>query len=132
MLLAFALFGAFTVGAALSRWQWLAMLLLVGSGFFLTTAFSTLNSLVQEMAPDALRGPRALDLRPRLPRRRAGRQPAWPACSCAAPARPRVMAVYSAAAARGGRRCSLVARLPRAAARCERQPGRLNRGGVAA
>ena len=32
------------------------MLLLVGAGFFLTTAFSTLNSLVQEMAPDALRG----------------------------------------------------------------------------
>ena len=32
------------------------MLLLVGAGFMLTTAFSTLNSLVQEMAPDALRG----------------------------------------------------------------------------
>ena len=32
------------------------MVLLVGSGFMLTTAFSTLNSLVQEMAPDALRG----------------------------------------------------------------------------
>jgi MFS family permease len=28
----------------------------VGSGFTLTSAFSTLNSLVQEMAPDALRG----------------------------------------------------------------------------
>ncbi len=56
MLQAFALFGAFTMGAALSRWQWLSMLLLVGSGFCLTTAFSTLNSLVQEMAPDALRG----------------------------------------------------------------------------
>jgi predicted MFS family arabinose efflux permease len=49
-------FGAFTVGASFSRWQWLTMTLLVGSGFFLTTAFSTLNSLVQEMAPDALRG----------------------------------------------------------------------------
>ena len=56
MLIAYALFGAITVAAALSRWQWLSMLLLVGSGFFLTTAFSTLNSLVQEMAPDALRG----------------------------------------------------------------------------
>ena len=56
MLHAFALFGAITAAAALSRWQWLSMLLLVGSGFFLTTAFSTLNSLVQEMAPDALRG----------------------------------------------------------------------------
>ncbi len=56
MLLAFALFGAVTIGASLSRWQWLSMTLLVGSGFFMTTAFSTLNSLVQEMAPDALRG----------------------------------------------------------------------------
>jgi len=32
------------------------MALLVGSGLTLTTAFSTLNSLVQEMAPDPLRG----------------------------------------------------------------------------
>jgi len=56
MLLAFAAFGVLTVGAALSRWQWLSMPLLVGTGFMLTTAFSTLNSLVQEMAPDALRG----------------------------------------------------------------------------
>ena len=56
MLVAYALFGAFTIGATQSRWQWLSMLLLVGSGFFLTTAFSTLNSLVQEMAPEALRG----------------------------------------------------------------------------
>jgi MFS family permease len=56
MLLAFAAFGILTVGAALSRWQWLSMLLLVGTGLMLTTAFSTLNSLVQEMAPDALRG----------------------------------------------------------------------------
>ena len=56
MLLAFAAFGLVTVGAALSRWQWLSMVLLVGSGFALTTAFSTLNSLVQEMAPEALRG----------------------------------------------------------------------------
>ena len=45
-----------TIGAALSRWQWLSMAFLVGSGLTLTTAFSTLNSLVQEMAPDALRG----------------------------------------------------------------------------
>jgi MFS family permease len=56
MLLAFAAFGLVTVGASLSRWQWLSMTLLVGSGFTLTTAFSTLNSLVQEMAPEALRG----------------------------------------------------------------------------
>jgi predicted MFS family arabinose efflux permease len=56
MLLAFAAFGLVTIGASLSRWQWLSMVLLVGSGLALTTAFSTLNSLVQEMAPDALRG----------------------------------------------------------------------------
>lgn len=56
MLLAFAAFGLVTIGAALSRWQWLSMALLVGSGLALTTGFSTLNSLVQEMAPDALRG----------------------------------------------------------------------------
>ncbi len=56
MLQAFALFGVVTFAAVLSRWQWLSMTLLVGSGFFLTTAFSTLNSLVQEMAPDGLRG----------------------------------------------------------------------------
>jgi len=31
MLLAFALFGAVTIGASLSRWQWLSMTLLVGS-----------------------------------------------------------------------------------------------------
>jgi len=56
MLYGYALFGVFAAGASLSRWQWLSMLLLVGAGFCLTTAFSTLNSLVQEMAPDALRG----------------------------------------------------------------------------
>jgi predicted MFS family arabinose efflux permease len=56
MLLAFVLFGCVTIGASLSRWQWLSMALLVGSGLFMTTAFSTLSSLVQEMAPDALRG----------------------------------------------------------------------------
>ena len=56
MLLAFAAFSVVTIGVSLSRWQGLSMLLLVGSGLFMTTAFSTLNSLVQEMAPDALRG----------------------------------------------------------------------------
>ena len=56
MLVAYALFGCVTIGASLSRWQWLSMTLLVGSGFFMTTAFSTLNSLVQEMAPEGLRG----------------------------------------------------------------------------
>ncbi len=56
MLAGYLLFGVFAAGAALSRWQPLSMALLVGAGFCLTTAFSTLNSLVQEMAPDALRG----------------------------------------------------------------------------
>ena len=56
MLISYGLFGAVSTAAALSRSQWLSMLLLVGSGFFMTTAFSTLNSLVQELAPDALRG----------------------------------------------------------------------------
>jgi predicted MFS family arabinose efflux permease len=56
MLLAFLAFGVLAAAAALSRRQWLSMPLLVGAGFMLTTAFSTLNSLVQEMAPDALRG----------------------------------------------------------------------------
>jgi len=56
MLAAFAAFGVLAAGAALSRFQWASMLLLVAAGFMLTTAFSTLNSLVQEMAPDELRG----------------------------------------------------------------------------
>jgi len=56
MLIAYASFGLFTAGASLSGVQWLSMLLLVGSGFCMTTSFSTLNSLVQELAPDALRG----------------------------------------------------------------------------
>jgi MFS family permease len=56
MLAAFAAFGVLAAAAALSRWQGLSMALLVLAGFMLTTAFSTLNSLVQEMAPDALRG----------------------------------------------------------------------------
>lgn len=52
----FALFGLVTIGAVLSRWQWVSMALLVGSGHTLTTALSTLSSLVQEQAPDELRG----------------------------------------------------------------------------
>jgi predicted MFS family arabinose efflux permease len=56
MLAAFCAFGLLAAGASLSRWQWLSMLLLAGAGFMLTAAFSTLNSLVQELAPDALRG----------------------------------------------------------------------------
>jgi MFS family permease len=56
MLVAFMAFGVATLGAVLVGRQWLAMGLLVGSGFCLTTAFSTLNSLVQEHTPNALRG----------------------------------------------------------------------------
>lgn len=53
---AFCAFGILAAGASLSQRQWLSMLLLAAAGFMLTTAFSTLNSLVQELAPDELRG----------------------------------------------------------------------------
>ena len=53
---AFMAFGAATMGAVLVGRQWPAMALLAAAGFSLTTAFSTLNSLVQEHAPNALRG----------------------------------------------------------------------------
>jgi len=56
MLLAFMGYGLATVGAVLVGRQWPAMGLLAAAGFSLTTAFSTLNSLVQEHAPNALRG----------------------------------------------------------------------------
>lgn len=56
MLHAFMACGAATVGAVTSGRQWLAMALLAAAGFSLTTAFSTLNSLVQEHAPNELRG----------------------------------------------------------------------------
>ena len=51
-----AAFGVVTMGAVLSRWQWVSMTLLVGSGYTLTTALSTVSSLVQEHTPDELRG----------------------------------------------------------------------------
>ena len=54
--LAFGLFSAATVGAVLSRRQDVALLLLPVAGASLVTAFSTVNSLVQENAPDAMRG----------------------------------------------------------------------------
>src|SRR5262249_57738747 len=56
LLLAFVVHGAATAGAVLSRHQATSMALLVISGFTLTTAFSTVNSLVQENAPSALKG----------------------------------------------------------------------------
>jgi hypothetical protein len=88
MLLAFAAFGALTVGAALSRWQPLSMVLLVGAGFMLTTAFSTLNSLVQELAPGRAARPRAVDLRGGAFAAAAPWAAWWRASWCAAPARP--------------------------------------------
>jgi predicted MFS family arabinose efflux permease len=51
-----AVFGVVTMGAVLSRWQWVSMVFLVGSGYTLTTALSTISSLVQEHTPDELRG----------------------------------------------------------------------------
>jgi MFS family permease len=51
-----AAFGLATVGAVQSRYQLLSMALLFVAGLCLTTGFSTLNSLVQESAPAALRG----------------------------------------------------------------------------
>jgi len=56
MLACFAGLGLCTIGAALSRSQAASMVLLAGSGFGLAMAFSILNSLVQENAPDELRG----------------------------------------------------------------------------
>jgi len=56
MLLAMIVYGAVTAGAMSCRVQWMAMALLVLSGISMVTAFSTLNSLVQENAPDALKG----------------------------------------------------------------------------
>jgi predicted MFS family arabinose efflux permease len=49
-------YGALVIGALLSRRQSVAMALLFGAGFCLVSAFSTLNSFVQENAPQAFRG----------------------------------------------------------------------------
>jgi MFS family permease len=56
LLLAFVAYGALIVGVAFSRHQLLSVALLAAAGWSLVTAFSTLNSLVQENVPDALRG----------------------------------------------------------------------------
>ena len=71
LLLAMIVYGAVTAGAMACRDQCAAMALLVLSGVSMVTAFSTLNSLVQENAPDALKGRDPEHLRPRLPRRPA-------------------------------------------------------------
>jgi predicted MFS family arabinose efflux permease len=56
LLLAFVAYAVATVGVVLSRRQWLSMALLLVAGFALVSAFSTLNSFVQEHAEEALRG----------------------------------------------------------------------------
>ena len=56
MLATLALYGVTALAAVVSRRQAVAMALLFVAAWSLVTAFSTLNSLVQENAPDALRG----------------------------------------------------------------------------
>ena len=56
LLVSLMTYGACAVGAALSGRQALSMALLFLAGWSLVSAFSILNSLVQENAPDALRG----------------------------------------------------------------------------
>jgi predicted MFS family arabinose efflux permease len=56
LLLGFAAYGVATIGAVQSRRLSLSMALLFVAGLCLVTGFSTLNSLVQENAPAALRG----------------------------------------------------------------------------
>jgi predicted MFS family arabinose efflux permease len=56
MLATLALYGVAALAAVLCGRQPLAMALLFVAAWSLVTAFSTLNSLVQENAPDALRG----------------------------------------------------------------------------
>jgi predicted MFS family arabinose efflux permease len=56
MLATLALYGLAALAAVLSTRQAVAMALLFVAAWSLVTAFSTLNSLVQENAPDALRG----------------------------------------------------------------------------
>jgi predicted MFS family arabinose efflux permease len=56
MLLALLVYGIAATAAVTSRVQLVSMALLFVAGVCLVTAFSTLNSLVQENAPEALRG----------------------------------------------------------------------------
>jgi MFS family permease len=56
LLVGLALYASLAAGALVSPWQPLSMLLLLGAGWSLVTAYSTLNSLVQEHAEEALRG----------------------------------------------------------------------------
>jgi predicted MFS family arabinose efflux permease len=56
LLAAFMVYGAASLGTVLAARQPLAMALLFAAGWALVTAFSTLNSLVQENVPEAFRG----------------------------------------------------------------------------
>jgi predicted MFS family arabinose efflux permease len=56
MLVAMVVYGTVVTLAMASRVQWLSMALLFVAGWALVTAFSTLNSLVQENAPPLLKG----------------------------------------------------------------------------
>jgi predicted MFS family arabinose efflux permease len=56
LLAAFGVYGLATCAACVSRAPRLSVALLFVSGWSLVTAFSTLNSLVQENAPEALKG----------------------------------------------------------------------------
>jgi MFS family permease len=56
LLASLAVYGVTTLGAVLSRSEILSMVLLFVSGLTIVSAFSILNSLVQENAPDELRG----------------------------------------------------------------------------
>jgi MFS family permease len=56
LLAALAAYGACCVGAALNPWAELSVALLLLAGFCLVSAFSVVNSLVQERAPDDRRG----------------------------------------------------------------------------
>ncbi len=56
LLIGFGAYGAAALAAVLVPWQMLAMTLLFIAGVSLVTAFSILNSLVQEAAPEEFRG----------------------------------------------------------------------------
>jgi MFS family permease len=56
LLFSLAVYGVATATAVLCGRQWLAMALLFVAGISLVSAFSILNSLMQENAPDDLRG----------------------------------------------------------------------------
>lgn len=56
LLVAFVIYGVTTLAAAFSRVQGLSMALLFVAGIAVVTAYSTLNSLVQEIAPAAMKG----------------------------------------------------------------------------